>query len=73
MVMCPLQRKMPRSSQDAMREMAEEKIRAFFDQHGLDFGISAEILLMHEISSNPDEALPMIKKAFLPQETLVTS
>ena len=55
------------SSQDAMREVAEEKIRAFFDEHNLDFGISAEILLMHELSSNPSEALPMIKKAFLPQ------
>ena len=50
-----------------MREVAEEKIRAFFDKHDLDFGISAEILLMHELSSNPDEALPMIKKAFLPE------
>ena len=54
------------SSQDAMREVAEEKIRAFFDEHDLDFGISAEILLMHELGSNPAEALPMIKKAFLP-------
>jgi len=43
--------------------MAEEKIRGFFDQHGLNFGISAEILLMHEISSNPDAALLMIKRA----------
>ena len=50
-----------------MREVAEEKIRAFFDEHDLDFGISAEILLMHELGSNPDEALPMIKKAFLPE------
>ena len=61
------------SSQDAMREMAEQKIRAFFEEHGLDFGISAEILLMHEISSNPEEALPMIKKAFLPKEDLVSA
>lgn len=61
------------SSQDAMREMAEAKIRAFFDDHGLDFGISAEILLMHEIGSNPEEALPMIKKAFLPQDNLVSA
>ena len=61
------------SSQDSMREMAEEKIRAFFDEHGLDFGISAEILLMHEIGSNPDEALPMIKKAFLPEEAMVAT
>ena len=52
------------SSQDAMREVAEEKIRAFFDEHGLDCGIAAEILLMHELSSNPDEPLPMIKKEF---------
>ena len=50
-----------------MREVAEEKIRAFFDEHNLDFGISAEILLMHELSSNPAEALPMIKKAFPPK------
>ena len=50
-----------------MREVAEEKIRAFFDEHNLDFGISAEILLMHELGSNPGEALPMIKKAFLPE------
>ena len=55
-----------------MREMAEEKIRAFFDEHGLDFGISCEILLMHELGSNPDEALPMIKKAFPPKERMAS-
>ena len=60
------------SSQDAMREVAEEKIRAFFDEHGLDFGISAEILLMHELSSNPDEALPMIKKEFPAQQRMAS-
>ena len=55
------------SSQDATRQVAETQIRAFFDEHGFDFGISAEILLMHELNSNPEEALPMIKKAF-PQQ-----
>ena len=58
------------SSQDAMREVAEEKIRAFFDENGLDFGVSAEILLMHELGSNPEEALPMIRKAFPPKERM---
>jgi len=51
-------------------QMAEEKIRKFYDTHGFDFGISAEILLMHELDSNPDEALPLLKKLFCSKESL---
>ena len=58
------------SSQDVMRQMAEEKIRKFYDTHGFDFGISAEILLMHELDSNPDEALPLLKNLFCSKESL---
>ena len=58
------------SSQDAMRQMQEEKIRKFYDTHGFDFGISAEILLMHELDSNPEEALPLLKKLFCTKESL---
>lgn len=57
------------SSQDATRVVAEKEIRAFFEENGFEFGIPAEILLMHEISSNPEETLPMLKKAFLDQKT----
>ena len=53
------------SGQDAMRQTAEEKIRKFYDTHGFEFGISAEILLMHELDSNPEESLPLLKKIFL--------
>ena len=53
------------SSQDAMRQMAEEKIRGFFDKHGFEGGILGEILLMHEIDSNPEETLPILKKTYL--------
>ena len=58
------------SSQGAMRQMQEEKIRKFYDTHGFDFGISAEILLMHELDSKPDEALPLLKKLFCKKESL---
>ena len=53
------------SSQDATRQIAEEKIRKFYDTHGFEFGISAEILLMHELDSNPEETLPLLKRIFL--------
>lgn len=52
------------SSQDATRQVAEEKIRKLYDTHGFDFGISAEILLMHELDSNPEETVPLLKKLF---------
>jgi len=48
--------------------MAEEKIRKFYDTHGFEFGISAEILLMHELDSNPEESLPLLKKLFCTQK-----
>ena len=60
------------SSQDATRQIAEEKIRKFYDTHGFEFGISAEILLMHELDSNPDEALPLLKRIFLEKEEVAT-
>ena len=53
-----------------MPQMQEEKIRKFYDTHGFDFGISAEILLMHELDSKPDEALPLLKKLFCKTESL---
>ncbi len=60
------------SSQDATRQIAEEKIRSFYDEHGFDFGISAEILLMHELDSNPEEALPLLKRIFCKSESLAS-
>lgn len=60
------------SSQDATRQIAEEKIRGFYDKHGFDFGISAEILLMHELDSNPEEALPLLKRLFCSKESVAT-
>ena len=35
-----------------------------------DVGISAEILLMHELDSKPEEALPLLKKLFCTKESL---
>ena len=61
------------SSQDATRQIAEEKIRKFYDTHGFEFGISAEILLMHELDSNPEESLPLLKKIFLAKEECGTN
>ena len=58
------------SSQDSMRQMQEEKIRKFYDTHGFDFGISAEILLMHELDSKPEEALPLLKKLFCTKKSM---
>jgi len=58
------------SSQDAYQEIAEEKIRSFYDKHGFDFGISAEILLMHELDSKPEEAIPLLKKLFCGTKSL---
>ena len=58
------------SGQDAMRQTAEEKIRKFYDTHGFEFGISAEILLMHELDSNPEETLPLFKRLFCSKESL---
>ena len=58
------------SNQDATRQIAEEKIRKFYDTHGFDFGISAEILLMHELDSNPEESLPLLKKLFCTKKSL---
>ena len=60
------------SSQDATRKIAEEKIRNFYDTHGFDFGISAELLLMHELDSNPAETLPLLKKIFCTQKSLAS-
>ena len=45
------------SDQEATRRIAEEKIRAFYDKHGVEYGISAEILLMHELDTKEGEAL----------------
>ena len=60
------------SSQDATRKIAEEKIRNFYDTHGFDFGISPEILLMHEVDSNPEETLPLLKRLFCTQESMAS-
>ncbi len=53
------------SDQEATRRVAEEKIRAFYDKHGVEYGISAEILLMHELDSKPEQVAALIKNCFL--------